>query len=539
MKIHRSLAWFPLVLMGAGALPLVAPVATTVAAEEKAEKKDDKSADEKSGEKKDDKAKKDDEEDKIVATEHVATIQGKELEYTATAGKLVMKSDDGKTKAHIFFIAYTKNGIEDLGKRPVTFAFNGGPGSSSVWLHLGMLGPKRVKLPDEAVPLAPPYELANNPHSLLDVTDLVFIDPVSTGFSRPAEGEDKGQFHGYEQDLRSVGQFIHEYLSKCGRWRSPKFLIGESYGGLRAAGLSGYLLERYNIALSGIAMISPAINFNTIAFNSGNDLPYLLFLPSYTATAWYHKALPGDLQALPLKEVYRQAVEFANGEYALALMKGNTISDTERSAVAEKLAQMTGLSKKYVEGAKLRVPMWRFAKELLRKRSRTIGRYDSRYTGIDADDAGETSEYDPSETAIFGPFTATINDYLRNELKFEDDRVYEILTGNVQPWKYDRFGLGPPDASDTLRKTMAEVPFMKLFVAEGYYDLATPPATNDYSVSHMRLPPELRPNMTVRMYEGGHMMYIYEPSMVQLRKDLVEFYQSALAAKPAGDAKDG
>jgi carboxypeptidase C (cathepsin A) len=539
MKIHRSLAWFPLVLMGAGALPLVAPVATTVAAEEKAEKKDDKSADEKSGEKKDDKAKKDDEEDKIVATEHVATIQGKELEYTATAGKLVMKSDDGKTKAHIFFIAYTKNGIEDLGKRPVTFAFNGGPGSSSVWLHLGMLGPKRVKLPDEAVPLAPPYELANNPHSLLDVTDLVFIDPVSTGFSRPAEGEDKGQFHGYEQDLRSVGQFIHEYLSKCGRWRSPKFLIGESYGGLRAAGLSGYLLERYNIALSGIAMISPAINFNTIAFNSGNDLPYLLFLPSYTATAWYHKALPGDLQALPLKEVYRQAVEFANGEYALALMKGNTISDTERSAVAEKLAQMTGLSKKYVEGAKLRVPMWRFAKELLRKRSRTIGRYDSRYTGIDADDAGETSEYDPSETAIFGPFTATINDYLRNELKFEDDRVYEILTGNVQPWKYDRFGLGPPDASDTLRKTMAEVPFMKLFVAEGYYDLATPPATNDYSVSHMRLPPELRPNVTVRMYEGGHMMYIYEPSMVQLRKDLVEFYQSALAAKPAGDAKDG
>jgi carboxypeptidase C (cathepsin A) len=402
-----------------------------------------------------------------------------------------------------------------------------------------MLGPKRVKLPDDAKPLAPPYELANNPHSLLDVTDLVFIDPVSTGFSRPAEGEDKGQFHGYRQDLKSVGQFIHEYLSKYGRWRSPKFLVGESYGGLRAAGLSGYLLDRYNIALNGIVMISPAINFSTIAFSSGNDLPYILFLPSYTATAWYHKALPGDLQALTLRDVYQQAVEFANGEYALALMKGSSLGAAERSAVAEKLARLTGLSKKYVEDAKLRIHMSRFGKELLRGRSRTIGRYDSRFTGVDADDAGETSEYDPSEAAIFGPFTATINDYLRNELKFEDDRVYEILTGSVQPWKYDQFGIGSPDASDTLRQAMAEVPFMKLFVAEGYYDLATPPATNDYSVNHMRLPPELRSNVTVRMYEGGHMMYIYEPSMEQLRKDLVEFYESALGAKPAGAAKDG
>ncbi len=544
MKIYRSLVWSLIVLMGAGALPLAVPVAATVAAEEQADKKEDKSADEKKDAKKGDKDQKDDEdkeadEDKVVATEHTATIQGQELKYTATAGKLVMKSDDGKTKAHIFFIAYTKNGVEDLGKRPITFAFNGGPGSSSVWLHLGMLGPKRVKLPDDAVPLAPPYELANNPHSLLDITDLVFIDPVSTGFSRPADGEDKGQFHGYQQDLQSIGQFIHEYLSKYGRWRSPKFLIGESYGGLRAAGLSGYLLERYNIALSGIAMISPAINFGTLSFGSGNDLPYLLFLPSYTATAWYHKALPGDLQALTLAEVYQQAVDFANGEYALALMKGTSLGDAERSAVAEKLARLTGLSTEYVEDAKLRVPMWRYAKELLRDKSQTIGRYDSRYTGIDADDAGENSGYDASAAAILGPFTATINDYLRNELKFEDDHVYEILTGNVQPWKYDNFGNSPPDASDTLRSAMAQTPFLKLFVAMGYYDLATPPATVDFSVNHMRLAKQRQPNVTLKMYEGGHMMYVYEPSMVQLRKDLVEFYESALAAKPAGDAKDG
>jgi carboxypeptidase C (cathepsin A) len=530
-------------VFAAGALPLAAPATTARAADvhaEKAEKKDDaKKDDNKQEDAKKKDTEKEDDEDKIVTTEHTATIEGKEIKYTATAGKLGMKSDDGKTKAHIFFIAYTKNGVEDLGQRPITFAFNGGPGSSSVWLHLGMLGPKRVKLPDDAKPLAPPYELANNPHSLLDVTDLVFIDPVSTGFSRPADGEDKGQFHGYEQDLKSVGQFIHEYLSKYGRWRSPKFLVGESYGGLRAAGLSGYLLSRYNIALNGIVMISPAINLGTIAFSSGNDLPYLLFLPSYTATAWYHKALAADLQALPLANVYQQAVEFANGEYALALMKGNTLSDAERNAVAAKLARLTGLSKKYVEDAKLRVPMWQYGKELLRDRSRTVGRYDSRFTGIDADDAGESSEYDPSETAIFGPFTATINDYLRNDLKFEDNRVYEILTGSVQPWKYDRFGVNSPDASDTLRKTMAETPFMKLFVAKGYYDLATPPATNDYSVSHMRLPKELQSNVTVRMYEGGHMMYIYEPSMVELRKDLVEFYESALGAKPTGTAQDG
>jgi carboxypeptidase C (cathepsin A) len=548
MMLSRWLVWCLLAAILVGGLPVAAPVAKAFAADEqeaahgdakKSKQVADGKDDDKDKKADEDKSKDDKDADKIVTTEHVATIQGKEISYTVTAGKLAMKNDEGKTKAHIFFIAYTKNGVEDLAKRPISFAFNGGPGSSSVWLHLGMLGPKRIKLPDDASSLAPPYELENNPYSLLDVTDLVFIDPVSTGFSRPAKGEDKGQFHGYRQDLESVGQFIQEYLSKYGRWRSPKFLIGESYGGMRAAGLSGYLLERYNIALSGIVMISPATNFATIAFSSGNDLPYILFLPSYTATAWYHKALPGDLQALPLKDVYQQAVEFANGEYALALLKGTALSDSERDAAAEKLARLTGLSKDYVLGAKLRVPMWRFAKELLRDRSRTVGRYDSRYTGIDADDAGETSEYDPSQMAIFGPFTATINDYLRKDLKFDDDRVYEILTGNVQPWKYDPTGTAAPDSSDTLRQTMAEVPYMKLFVAKGYFDLATPPASNDYSVSHMRLPPELQKNVTLRMYEGGHMMYIYDPSMKQLRKDLVEFFKSALEAKPATEANDG
>jgi carboxypeptidase C (cathepsin A) len=427
----------------------------------------------------------------------------------------------------MFFIAYTKDGVEDPSTRPITFAFNGVPGSSSVWLHLGMLGPKWVKIPDDASAVPPPYGLSANPYSLLDITDLVFIDPVSTGFSRPTEGEEKGQFHGYEEDLESVGQFIHDYVTKYGRWRSPKFLCGESYGGLRSAGLSGHLRQRYNMALNGILMVSPALNFLTLGFGPGNDLPYILFVPTYAATAWYHKKLPGDLQQQPLEEIYKQATEFARNEYASALMKGHSMGDEERSAVAEKLARYTGLDKEFVEESNLRIDMPRFGKELLRDRDRTIGRYDSRFTGIDADSAGERPEYDPSGAIVFAPFTAAINDHLRNDLKVEDNQVYEILTGNVQPWNYGRTR-GYPDATDTLRQTMSANPFLRLFCACGYYDLATPPESVIYSVEHMRLPPELRKNVHFGFYEGGHMMYIHEPSMKKLRTDVEKFYETAL-----------
>jgi carboxypeptidase C (cathepsin A) len=476
--------------------------------------------------------------DKVVVTKHSAKIQGKEIKYSATAGKLVMKDDEGKPKALVFFTAYTKDGVKDLGERPITFAFNGGPGSSSVWLHMGMLGPQRIKLPDDASQLAPPYSLSANPHSLLDITDLVFIDPVSTGYSRPAAGEKGEQFHGYQEDLRSVGQFIHEYLTKYGRWLSPKFLMGESYGGLRSAGLSGYLRDRYNINLNGIIMVSPALNFETIDFGFGNDLPYILFVPGYAATAWYHKALPGDLQALSLEEVVKQATAFARTEYTLAMMKGQALDDNERDAVAEKLARFTGLSKQYVLDSKLRVGMERFSKELLRKRGKSVGRFDSRYEGIDQDNASEAPDYDPSAEATFGPFTAVVNDYLRNDLKVEDEHVYEILSDKVRPWSYGRFASSFPDASNTLRASMSADPYLKLFVASGYYDLATPPATVRYSVEHLRLPKELHKNITHKFYEGGHMMYIYEPSMVKLRKDLEEFYESALNHAEEASDKD-
>ncbi len=483
------------------------------------------------GKKDDDKDKKDEPKDTTFVTQHSTTIGGKEIKYTATAGKLVMKDDEGKAKATIFFIAYTKDGVSDLSQRPVTFAFNGGPGSSSVWLHLGMLGPQRVKVPDDASQSPPPYELQANPHSLLDITDLVFIDPVSTGFSRPVKGEKDDQFHGYHEDLESVGQFIHDYVTKYGRWRSPKFLIGESYGGLRAAGLSGYLRERYNMTLNGVLLISPAINFETIGFAFGNDLPYILFVPGYTAAAWYHKALPGDLQALSLEEVVKQATAFAYNEYTLAMMKGQTLGEQERNAVAEKLARFTGLTKEFVLQSKLRIDMQRFAKELLRGRSKVIGRYDSRYTSTDADDAGENPEDDASAAAVFGPFTAAINDYLRNDLKVSDDHVYEIITGKVQPWNYGRYLSRYPDATDTLRQSMSQNPYLKLFVASGYYDLATPPATVKYSVDHLRLPQELLKNIDHQYYEGGHMMYIYEPAMTKLRKDVAAFYERALGRR--------
>jgi carboxypeptidase C (cathepsin A) len=518
MKICNSL--FILI----GSLLMSMPAFADDAAE--AAHKDAKEAIAKTKEKPDEK--KDEFKDKVSVTKHTATIHGKETKYTATAGKLVMKDDEGKPKALVFFIAYTKNGVDDLSQRPLTFAFNGGPGSSSVWLHLGMLGPRRVKVPDNATQTAPPYSLEDNPHSLLDKTDLVFIDPVSTGYSRPVKGEKDDQFHGYEEDLRSVGQFIHDYVTKYGRWRSPKFLVGESYGGLRAAGLSGYLRERYNMLLNGVIMISPALNFETIGFAFGNDLPYVLFVPGYTAAAWYHKALPGDLQALPLAEVVKQSTKFAMNDYTLAMMKGQSLGDDERNAVAEMLARYTGLSKDYVLQTKLRISMQRFAKELLRKKSRVIGRYDSRYKGIDDDDAGETPDYDASAAAVFGPFTSAINDYLHNDLKVEEEHVYEILTNKVQPWSFGRYASRFPDATNTLRESMSANPFLKLFVASGYYDLATPPATVKYSVEHMRLPPELQKNIDHKFYEGGHMMYVYEPSMLKLRKDLDAFYEAAL-----------
>lgn len=463
--------------------------------------------------------------DKTVVTEGQVEIDGKVVPYQAITGKLVLKEDGKKNKAEMFFVAYTRTDIPHKEKRPVTFCFNGGPGSSSVWLHLGMLGPKRIVFPDDATPIRPPYGLVSNTYSLLDTTDLVFIDPVSTGYSRPADGESKEQFHGYEEDLRSVGQFIYDWTSKYERWLSPKYLLGESYGGIRAAGLAGYLQDRYYMELNGIVIVSGVINFQTLRFGGSNDLPYIAFLPSYAATAWYHKRLAPELQSQPVGDVVAQAEKFASGPYASALLNGTRLSEEEIESIAQQTSRLTGLAPKFIQRSNLRIDMDRFAKELLREEGRTVGRFDSRYKGIDRDNAGDSYEYDASGAAIFGPFTATFNDYVRTELRYTEDRVYEILTGNVQPWSYRRFEGRYVDGTDTLRKAMTSNPYLKLFLACGYTDLATPHFAMMNTVDHLMLDRSLRPNISAKFYEGGHMMYIYEPSLQKLRRDLLEFYQ--------------
>ena len=462
----------------------------------------------------------------ISKTQHTVIIDGEEVSYTATAGTMILKEEDKdsgeKAKASVFFIAYTKDGVKETGTRPITFSFNGGPGSSSVWMHLGLLGPRRLLMGDAGNLLPPPYELVNNEFSLLDETDLVFVDPVSTGYSRPVPGEEAKQFHGVKEDVESVGEFIRLYATRYERWTSPKFLIGESYGTTRAAELSGFLQGRHGMYLNGIMLISTILNFQSARFDRGNDLPPTLFLPSYTATAWYHNRLPDDLQA-DLRKTLDEVEDFVMNEYTLAMMKGDALPDDERGKIVRKLARYTGLSEDYVERTNLRVNIHRFVKELLRDQRQTIGRLDSRFTGIDHDSAGESFEFDPSYAAIQGPYTATLNDYVRRDLKFENDLPYEILTSLYETWSYDKYQNQYVNVAETLRGAMTQNPFLKVFVANGYYDLATPYFATEYTFNHLGLDPSLRKNISMTYYKAGHMMYVHEPSLAELKKDLAEF----------------
>ena len=458
----------------------------------------------------------------LIVTSHTATIGGRDINYTATAGTLPLPGEDEKPKADLFFIAYTV-ATDGGGPRPITFCFNGGPGSSSVWLHMGMLGPKRVKLPAEPVVPMPPAVPIDNAYSLLDVTDLVFIDPVSTGYSRAAEGEKKEQFHGYKEDLESVGRFIHLYTTKYGRWGSRKFLCGESYGTLRAAGLAEHLQDRYNLELNGIVLVSTVLDFQTIHFDETNDLPYILFLPSYTATAWYHRRLGRELQSKSLAEVVESAREFALGAYATALLKEGSLPAEEREAAIDRYAELTGLPAGFVRRSELRVPMSRFGQRLLRRENLAVGRFDSRYTGPVRDAAGISTEGDASAAALFGAFTSALYQYLHEDLKVRKDVPYEILTDKVHPWSYEAFTNEFVESSTALAEAMAQNPHLKVFVANGYYDLATPFAAAEHTFARL-LPAVRRRNVTMEYYEGGHMMYVHEPSLEKLRRDLLRFY---------------
>ncbi len=472
--------------------------------------------------------------DQLVESTHKINIGGNELEYTVTTGTMVLREEisdrekefDGeKPKAEFFFVAYSKNGVNDPAKRPLTFSFNGGPGSSSVWLHLGLLGPRRVRMEFDGNLPKPPYQLVDNEFSLLDQTDLVFIDPVSTGYSRPVEGQKAKDFHGFKKDIESVGDFIRLYTTRYNRWLSPKFLIGESYGTTRASGLSGYLQERHGLYLNGIMLISSVLNFQTIDFTPGNELPYVLFLPTYAATAWYHHALR---IRRPLQSLLKEVQDFAINEYAPALMKGSALSTREQRNIAEKLARYTGLNRDYIERSNLRIPDFRFFKELLRSRGRTVGRLDSRFLGIDENVLGEGTQNDPSFTNIIGPYTAAFYDYVRRELKFEKDTPYEILNGQVWPWSYAQHENQFVYVAETLRQAMSINPYLKVFVASGYYDLATPYFASQYTFNHIGLDPSLQGNISMAYYEAGHMMYIHMPALEQLKKDLADFIQKAI-----------
>ncbi len=467
--------------------------------------------------------------EELKKTHHIVIINNEEIAYTATTGTLLLKDNLGnEPKASIFFVAYTRDDVEDVNQRPITFSFNGGPGSSSVWLHMGVLGPRRVLMDDEGNPLPPPYKLVNNEFSLLDETDLVFIDPVSTGYSRASTDEEAKNYHGVASDIASVGEFIRLYTSRFKRWSSPKFLIGESYGTTRASGLSAHLQQKVGLYLNGIMLISAILNFQSARFDLGNDLPYILFLPTYAAGAWFHKRLPDDLQKLGLLEFLDMVKQFAATEYTLALMKGSQLSDAEKAQITTTLARYTGLSEEYVTQTNMRINIHRYVKELLRDERRTVGRFDLRFKGIDLDAAGESHDYDPSYAIVQGGYTAAFNAYVRSDLKYKSDMPYEILTGNVQPWDYSMFQNQYVNVAEPLRQAITQNPSLKVFVGNGYFDLATPFFATEYTFNHLGLDASLQKNVAMGYYEAGHMMYLHRASLVKLKADLAKFIQDAL-----------
>lgn len=464
--------------------------------------------------------------DDLVTTHH--EVGG--LRYTATAGRVVLrfeshtddKFDGHQAKAEMFLVSYVLDGA-DRRNRPVVFAFNGGPGSSSVWLHLGLLGPRRVLMGDAGNLLPPPWGLGDNAETLLRHADLVFIDPVSTGYSRAVKGEKPKDYHGFTADIESIGELIRLWCSRNGRWMSPKYLCGESYGTLRAAALAHHLQDRHGMWLNGLVLVSSVLNVGTLEFHPHHDGAYPLFLPTYAAIAHYH-GLHGDR---PLREVLDEAEQFAARDYPWALSRGSRLADEELADAVAKLARLSGLSEDYVGRVNLRLEHMRFYTELLRSRGRTVGRLDGRFSGWDADYAKETMTSDPSFDAIMGPYTAAINHYLREDLKVENDLPYEVLAWKqVNPWSFKEFEGQHVNVADRLAAAMRANPHLRVQVACGYHDGATPYFASEHTFAHLEIPRALHDNVEFRYYEAGHMMYVHEPSRVAQSAHLAEFIQS-------------
>jgi carboxypeptidase C (cathepsin A) len=465
--------------------------------------------------------------DDLVTRQHVLAVGRRRLKYTSTSGRIVLREEvveDGKVqgykpRASVFLTAYTLDRA-DQRQRPVTFAFNGGPGSSSVWLHLGLLGPRRVVAGDAGAPVAPPYDLVDNPESLLVHSDIVFIDPISTGYSRATDGVKPADYHGFTADIESVGEVIRLWTSRNGRWLSPKYLAGESYGTLRAAGLAAHLQQRHGMYLNGLMLISSVLDLSSIFFTEQNDVPHAMYLPTYAAIAHYH-GLHGDL---PLAEVLAEAEAYAAGEYPRLLALGTRMTQAEREGAVATLARLTGLSADYVDRVNLRIEHIRFFTELLRDRRKAVGRLDGRFVGWEPDGGREHFTADPSHTAITGAYTAAVNQYVREELGYENDLPYEILSSAThQAWSYKEFEGRSVSVVDRLGETMRGNPHLRVYVACGYYDGATPYFAAEGVFAHLPIPDELRTNVSFSYFEAGHMMYVHEPSRIRQSTDLAGF----------------
>src|SRR5581483_1498127 len=463
-----------------------------------------------------------------IVTHHQITVNGKALKYTATTGRLPIKRPDGKIEAEMFFVAYTLDG-QDVGRRPLTFAFNGGPGSASIWLHMGALGPRKVVLKDDGFMPPAPYHIEDNAYTPLDKTDLVLVDAIGTGFSRAADQELFKKFWGVKGDIEAFGEFIRLFITRYDRWSSPLYLFGESYGTTRSAGVAGYLAD-HGISFNGITLLSTVLNFETLEETKTNDQPYIFLLPSFTMIAGYHHKLPQDLEQ-DMNKARQESEQFASGEYAQALAKGDALSAQERQHIVEQVARYTGLSKQIVEEANMRIDVRKFTHYLLIDQKLRVGRLDGRYTGPDPDGLMDTQFYDPTGSATRPPFTAVFNNYVRTELGYKTDMPYFVFAqeAGFGKWDWGSAIQGFPDTATALREAIVKDPYLKVLVMEGYYDLATPYYAANYTMDHLDLTSKYRSNISYATYDSGHMVYLATSSLKKMKTDLVDFIDKTMA----------